>query len=109
MKVVFIGNPRDPADNKGSITMFGLTFPLNIPVDVSGSAPFAGKLRGNREFRVLDEDPAQDAEPEEALAEAMKAEGKPSRAELIALAAERGVKIDKRWNDERIAAAIEGA
>lgn len=48
----------------------------------------------------------QDAEEEAAL---LGSDSEDERAALIQIAAEKGVKIDKRWSDEKIRAALEAA
>lgn len=48
----------------------------------------------------------QNAEEEAAL---LGSDNADERAALIQIAAEKGVKIDKRWSDEKIRAALEAA
>jgi len=48
----------------------------------------------------------QNAEEEAAL---LGSDDSDTRAALLQIAAEKGVKIDKRWSDEKIRAALEGA
>jgi hypothetical protein len=48
----------------------------------------------------------QSAEEEAAL---LGSDSEDERAALIQIAAEKGVKIDKRWSDEKIRAALEAA
>lgn len=49
MKFRFIGNPRDPKDARASVTCYGITFPLNEPVEVEDEA-IIKKLSGNPHF-----------------------------------------------------------
>lgn len=98
MHVTFIGNPRDPADTCGRVSIGGIIFPLNIEVEVPDSPLFA-KLRGNSHFTVRDAEAAPFPDLDEDPIDL-----KPS---LIALAQEKGVKIDKRWSADKIAKALE--
>lgn len=115
MQVKFIGNPVDPSDNRGFIVWAGERFDLNIPRDLPDGKVFA-KILTNSHFvvvepveppapvRALVVDPAWDHDP--------RSDSKPdapSKDELIAKAGEIGVKIDKRWSAEKIAAAISAA
>lgn len=64
MKATFIGHPSDRRDANGSVTFYGVTFPLNEPVDISHLAPkHQDKLRGNGHFRVTDEDAPEAPKP----------------------------------------------
>ena len=53
MEFKFIGNPRDPNDNKGAVTFYGITFPLNIPVKVDNPVAIK-KLMGNTHFACVE-------------------------------------------------------
>lgn len=55
MEFKFIGNPRDASDNKGEVTVYGIRFPLNIPVKVDNPAAIK-KLMGNHHFAICGSD-----------------------------------------------------
>lgn len=104
MFVTFIGNPRNPNDNVGTVRFAGLEFPLNREIEV-GDTPLTRKLRGNHHFRVRDgatADPAPSEKPKPAA-------NLDEKAELIAFAEEHGIKIDKRWSIKKITQAIDAA
>ncbi len=99
MYITFIGNPIDPSDTCGRVTIGGVAFPLNIEVDVV-ETPMFTKLRHNNHFRVRDEacEPVPaDEDKEPAL----------DKAALIAEAERLGIEIDKRWSAKKIAAKLE--
>ncbi len=54
MKVTFIGNPDDERDNLNAVKLFGVTFPLNVPVELPDEVTPAQrkKLAGNNHFAV---------------------------------------------------------
>ena len=72
MRFTYIGNPR-ARDDRGSMTAFGIEFPLNVPVEVTNETAIR-KLSGNDHFRCEDAATLSDAdEAEEApVAEAPK-------------------------------------
>jgi len=96
MFITFLGNPRDGKDNRGSVTIGGVTFPLNRLVEVADSALFA-KLRGNQHFQVDDASP----EVSDPIVD--------PKADLIAFAEAHEIKIDRRWSVDKIKAVIEAA
>ena len=53
MEFKFVGNPNDPLDNKGEVTLYGVRFPLNIPVRVDNPVAIK-KLMGNGHFVMVD-------------------------------------------------------
>lgn len=98
MQVKFIGNTKNPSDNRGYVDWAGERFHLNVPRELPEGPAFA-KILKNGHFAVVDEVPAEIKSPEPASAD--------EKAELIAFAEQHGVKIDKRWTAEKIAMAIE--
>lgn len=53
MKATFIGNPNDETDQRGSLELFDVLFPLDQAVDVSGLEPWQiDRLRGNNHFKI---------------------------------------------------------
>lgn len=107
MQVKFIGNPVDPSDNRGFIVWAGERFDLNIPRDLPDGKVFA-KIPTNSHFVVVD--PVEPPAPVRALVVDPDWDFDPGKAydkeALIAIAAERGVKIDKRWSPAKMAEAI---
>lgn len=61
MKFTYIGNPK-ARDDLGSVTIFGHTFPLNVPVDVQNERAIS-KLKHNNHFRAEAEVKAEAAAP----------------------------------------------
>lgn len=60
MKVTFIGDPKDPADETKCCTMFGRDFFRGIETDVSDLGNREkDKLRGNHHFQVNGDEPAK--------------------------------------------------
>ena len=57
MEFKFIGNPNDPRDTMGEAVMFGIRFPLNIPVKVDNPKAIE-KLMGNGHFAICGADGA---------------------------------------------------
>lgn len=106
MNITFTGNPRDPKDRRESVTIGGITFPLHVCVTTEDTPPFSG-LRGNDHFAVTDDNDAPDVTAP--VADVKQAGDTITKTDLIALAEQRGVKIDGRWSAERIAKAIEAA
>lgn len=124
MQFKFVGNPY-ALDNRGEIVAFGIRFPLNVAVDVKDER-IIRKLMGNHHFAAVDGAKTyHQMPPRLILPDGVKpaeseangdgaSEPKPdgdlnvSKARLIAIAEERGVDIDKRWNADRIRTAIEG-
>jgi len=105
MQVKFIGNQINPSDNRGFIIWAGERFDLNVPRELPEGKAFA-KIPHNGHFEVVEDDEAKpETEPayEEPTVNGM------TKAELIAFAGENGVKIDKRWNIQKIADAIDEA
>lgn len=124
MKAKFIGVPGERHD---SLTMYGLEFPLDKAVDVSHlSATLQRKLSNHPHFKT-DKPVAEDIafvekDGAKQLAEAQgdmdiktaemqgktpapnAKEGLLDRADREALAEAAGVKVDKRWSDERLKA-----
>jgi hypothetical protein len=106
MKVRYIG--EEDAFMSGKTYAFGREFRVGETVEVSGD--IAERCARNRYFEVV-EDAAPAPEPKAPQNRMMSAtDSAPdlnqSKARLIALADERGVKIDRRWSAERIAQAI---
>jgi hypothetical protein len=60
MKFRYIGNPRDLLDLHSEITAFGLTFPLDEPVEVTEPRAVR-KLKNNPHFEAM---PDGEREPE---------------------------------------------
>jgi hypothetical protein len=54
MEFKYIGNPH-VVDNRGELTMFGIRFPLNVPVKVEHEW-IAKKLMGNDHFAICGPD-----------------------------------------------------
>lgn len=54
MKATFIGNPNDDKDNVTAVTQYGVTFPLNVPVELPDAVTSAQrkKLANNNHFEV---------------------------------------------------------
>lgn len=106
MKVKFIGNPLDASDNRGFIVWAGERFDLNVPRDLPEGMAFA-KIPHNSHFAAVEQEapPPVDESPadEEPTVNGM------TKPELIDFAEKNGVKIDKRWNIQKIADAIEVA
>lgn len=51
MRATFIGDPNSPGEERSSVDMFGVSFPLGQSVDVSHlSDAQRRKLAGNRHF-----------------------------------------------------------
>jgi hypothetical protein len=100
MKVKFIGNQLNPEDNRGFFIRHGERFELNVPRELP-EGPLFAKIPKNGHFQVVPEEPEPAAD--EPTVSGM------TKDELIAIAEEQGVKVDKRWNVEKIAAAIDGA
>lgn len=92
MKLTFIGNPNDPSDNKGSVIINGVTFPLNLAVEVD-DVKFA-RLAKNSHFRV-----GGDAVVETAVPESPDLD----KAALTAQAEALGITVDGRWSAKKIA------
>lgn len=86
----------------GAVKCWGIEFKPGEAVEVP--EPFIAKARANRFFEEVQNDPvpAQKTDPEW---DYDPFEGM-SREALISTATERGVKIDRRWTDDKIAAAI---
>ena len=80
-------------------SLFGLTFPVGVPVDCGHMLPHQiGKLRRNPYFREV---PEQAREPK----------GTPEQDERAALKAmldRAGIPYDKRWGVERLKATLHG-
>jgi hypothetical protein len=88
------------------ITAYGCKFTPFTEVEVPEQ--WLEKFTGNRFFELVVDyelvpvEPEPEEEPRNRLLDAMPSD----KDDLIALAGERGVKIDKRWNADKIAAAI---
>lgn len=89
---------------KSELMVFGCIFSPEAAVEVPSR--FVGKARGNRFFEeVAEAAPSASVDAKNAFVP-----DKPyDKDELITLAAERGVKIDKRWGLEKMIQAIETA
>lgn len=98
MRVKFIGNQVNPSDNRGFVIWAGERFDLNVPRELPEGPAFA-KIPHNGHFAVVEDYETE----EEPTVNGM------TKAELIAFAGENGVKIDKRWNSQKIADAIDEA
>lgn len=61
MFAIFTGNPLDPRDEKESLTLWGVTFPINVPVAIPSSwtDDLRRKIAGNNHFRVEGEAPSE--------------------------------------------------
>jgi hypothetical protein len=92
-------------DGMGSVRCFDVAFTPGAEVEVPDRC--VEKARGNRFFEEVTgkAKPTVKAEPKPAETEFDPLEGM-DRDSLIALAELRGIKIDKRWNDEKITSAI---
>lgn len=100
----YIGEYPEGAE---SLRCFDVVFTPGAAVEVPDRC--VAKARGNRFFEEVME-PAVTAEsPEEEPRNRMLDATAPDKDALIAIAGERGVKIDKRWNADKIAAAIEAS
>lgn len=51
MKFMFVGNPTR-RDDANSVTVFGITFPIRVPVEVTNPVAIA-KLSANHHFVVI--------------------------------------------------------
>jgi hypothetical protein len=99
MKFRYIG---EYPEGKQSVECYGVMFTPGAELEVP--ARCVGKAQGNRFFEeVKDRKP----EPEEPRNRLLNAE--PDKNALINEAEVKGVKIDKRWNADKIAAAIKDA
>jgi len=60
MQVTFIGNPDDDRDNINAVKLFGVTFPLNVKVELPEDVTEAQrkKLAGNNHFVIEGYEPA---------------------------------------------------
>jgi hypothetical protein len=96
MKVKFIGNPRNPSDNRGFIIWAGERFDLNVPRDLPEGKAFA-KLASNSHFQVV----AGAEEPPEPAAEAIDTSPLDGmdRDQLMTMIEELGISFDKRIKD----------
>lgn len=104
MKFRYIG--EYPAGQQ-EIEAYGCKFTPYAEVEVPER--WLSKFIGNRFFELVVAYELVPVEPEPAAEEPrnrMLDAVEPDKDDLIALARERGVKIDKRWNAEKIAAAI---
>ena len=89
----------DYPEGKTELTVYGCVFSPGAEIELAGR--FADKARGNPFFEEVAElplvvDPEWDFDPGKAY----------DKAELIALAEARGIKIDKRWSVAKLAEAI---
>jgi hypothetical protein len=122
MQFKFVGNPR-AMDNRGSITAFGVSFPLNVPVTVDDPMAIK-KLMGNDHFVIVDgaksfyqgsklvDAPALVAPDGSALTSDCEDQTSPDAADkaaLLARAGALGVEVDKRWGAKRLTEEIEKA
>lgn len=53
MKFMFVGNPGR-RDDSNTVTVFGKTFPMRVPVEVTDEFAI-GKLKNNRHFVVVED------------------------------------------------------
>lgn len=106
MQFTFIGNPLDARDSKGSVVVYGTNFPLNIPVDVTEPKVIA-KLLHNAHFACVDGGKTYHQIPAAGLIIPKDVAEKAEKARLITMAEQIGATVDKRWNIEKITAAIE--
>lgn len=91
-------------EGKAELVVYGCVFSPGAEIVVPSQ--FVGKASGNRFFEAVEDAPSaapEAAEPRNRLLDAAEAF---SKEDLIARATELGVKIDKRWSAEKIAAAI---
>ena len=101
MKVKYIGEEGRPGS--GSTSAFGREFRIGEAVEVSDD--IAERCRRNRYFEVIEDD-APASNPD--LPQNEDGLQTLDRDELIRIAEDSGVEIDKRWKADRIRAAIEG-
>lgn len=104
MKFIYLG----AYSSKNVATCWGHEFKPNEPTHLP--EPWASKARTNRFFLEVEENPEFEddiapTEPDEDGWDYDPFKGM-SREDLIAMADEKGVKIDKRWNFDKIAAAL---
>lgn len=104
MLITFVGNPQNRSDNRGSVTIGDVEFPLNVAVEVS-EKPIFTKLRGNSHFRVEDR-PVESTDASKSGKDDADA-AKKARVDLIAKAESLGVEFDKRWSVQKIQDAID--
>lgn len=111
MKLTFIGNPNEPADNRGFVEMHGVRFPLNVAVEVEPS-DFFRRMARNNHFRAEDGTAAEAPAPVEPTpvpseqpADFDPLEGM-DREALLAFAAERDIPLDRRLKDPAKIASV---
>lgn len=100
MKFRYIG--EYPA-GKQTLDAFGYTFSPGAVVDVDGQHAI-GKLSANRFFECVRVAP----KAEEPAKKVEDSAAGPSKDELLKVAHDKGVKVDARWSEQRIADAISG-
>lgn len=95
MKIRYLG---DGSEHDGQSMLFGRMVSVGDVVDVPDQ--FETKARFNRFVEIVTGDvPEPKPVPQQNT-------GSLSKADLIALAEQHGIKIDKRWSEARIADAI---
>ena len=109
MKLTFVGNPASPADNRGSVEIHGVLFPLNIAVEVEPT-DFFRRLARNNHFRAEDGEavaaPAEAVSPPVVTEPVDPLEGL-DRDGLLAFAASHDIPVDRRLKDlAKIASVI---
>lgn len=86
---VFLSGPE--CGNVDAVDFYGVHFPRGVAVEVTD--PFiAAKAKGNATFSEAPD---------------MNGDGVTDKAELLAEAERRGVKVDKRWGVDKLQAALE--
>ena len=97
-KITFIGDPRG-GDNPATCEMFGITFPLNVPVEVDDEAHFA-KLARNSHFTAEESEIV--SEPKEATVDLQTIEDDIARVLQAekALAEEQTAAVQEYVEDE---------
>lgn len=95
MKFRYIG---EYPNGQQSLLCYGITFTPGAELEIPGK--FVNKALGNPFFEEVKDSPKQEHSPQ------LETDNGHDKAALISEAEILGVKIDKRWSVEKIAAAI---
>ena len=105
MKFRYIG---EYPEGQQSLECYGIVFTPGAELEIQGK--FASKAMGNRFFEEVKDNPEREEDPESS--DSSKEDGSydpfkgMSRDDLIAMAEDKGIKIDKRWGDAKIIEVI---